>query len=77
MAIATVDPLPKVRRRLIPSILHLVGVRIWIARAIALFMTATALAGVIGGPVSGLLLSLDAQRRANGGGGHVYRELIV
>lgn len=29
------------------------------ARAIALFMTATALAGVIGGPVSGVLLSLD------------------
>lgn len=29
------------------------------ARAIALFMTATALAGVIGGPVSGLLLSMD------------------
>lgn len=29
------------------------------ARAIALFMTATALAGVIGGPVSGALLALD------------------
>lgn len=29
------------------------------ARAIALFMTATALAGVIGGPVSGLLLSME------------------
>ncbi len=29
------------------------------ARAIALFMTATALAGVIGGPASGALLSLD------------------
>lgn len=29
------------------------------ARAIALFMTATALAGVIGGPVSGLLLAMD------------------
>jgi MFS transporter, ACS family, tartrate transporter len=29
------------------------------ARAIALFMTATALAGVIGGPVSGLLLSMQ------------------
>ena len=29
------------------------------ARAIALFMTATALAGVIGGPLSGLLLSID------------------
>jgi ACS family tartrate transporter-like MFS transporter len=29
------------------------------ARAIALFMTATALAGVLGGPISGLLLSLD------------------
>ena len=29
------------------------------ARSVALFMTATALAGVIGGPVSGLLLSID------------------
>jgi ACS family tartrate transporter-like MFS transporter len=29
------------------------------ARAIALFMTATVLAGVIGGPVSGMLLSMD------------------
>lgn len=29
------------------------------ARAIALFMTATALAGVLGGPISGLLLSMD------------------
>jgi ACS family tartrate transporter-like MFS transporter len=29
------------------------------ARAIALFMTATALAGVVGGPISGLLLSLQ------------------
>src|SRR5205823_12541757 len=29
------------------------------ARTAALFLTATALAGVIGGPVSGLLLSLD------------------
>lgn len=29
------------------------------ARAIALFMTATSIAGVVGGPVSGLLLSLD------------------
>jgi ACS family tartrate transporter-like MFS transporter len=30
------------------------------ARAIALFMTATAMAGVVGGPVSGLLLGLNA-----------------
>ena len=29
------------------------------ARAIALFMTATALAGIVGGPVSGLLLSMQ------------------
>src|SRR5690606_6911937 len=29
------------------------------ARAIALFMTATALAGVFGGPISGLLLAMD------------------
>ena len=29
------------------------------ARAIALFMTATAIAGVIGGPISGALLTLD------------------